>query len=148
MKAYLKKMEVMKMNGLRTRPKTDISRKAELKADGLISIKSDVLEELTPDQFFETLEAKNNQLSQFQNQLSAIKSQITTMEKSKPVLSATEQQDLDLLKKKMDHIKMTERLEALKVNAQKVEVEIDILQKEMKVLQEVVEKLSQQSPKK
>lgn len=136
------------MNGLRTRPKTDISRKAELKADGLISIKSDVLEELTPDQFFETLEAKNNQLSQFQNQLSAIKSQITTMEKSKPVLSATEQQDLDLLKKKMDHIKMTERLEALKVNAQKVEVEIDILQKEMKVLQEVVEKLSQQSPKK
>lgn len=122
------------------RVKTNIERKSRIEGDRVV-IDSQISEDMTVEQFFDSHNQRIQQLNNMQNQLAGVKAQMNQYKK--PEMSAEEEKELMELKQKINKIRDIDKLETLQQNAQKLEVEINRVQKESLVFQETVKKLEE-----
>lgn len=128
------------------RVKTDIDRKAQI-VEGGIKIQSDVSEEIPMEIFFDTVKQKQDQKANLQQQLGAIKSQLKQVNAQLPPLTAEEESELSELKRKINLIRDLDKAETLRTNIQKMEVDLNLLEKETKVFADVMKDLDKLAEK-
>jgi uncharacterized protein YecE (DUF72 family) len=128
------------------RVKTDIDRKAQI-VEGGVKIQSDVSEEIPMEIFFDTVKQKQDQKSNLQQQLSAIKSQLKQVNAQLPPLTAEEENELNEMKRKINLIRDLDKADTLRTNIQKMEVDLNLLEKETKVFADVMKDLDKLAEK-
>lgn len=118
------------------RPITNIDRKVELKGD-TVNVVSKVKESMNIDFFLEQNQQKVIQLNTNKQQLSAVMMQIKSLESGLPALDEEQMKELLVLKDRINIIRNQDKLRTLKQNAQRLEVDINILTKDLETFREV-----------
>jgi len=109
----------------------DINRKVE-KKNKMITIKSDVNETMTEEEFKDFVERKKTQLDNMERQLNSVKLRT----KLKPEATEEEIKELEELKVKLEKIEYLKEAEKAAKDEEQLTKQIGIVKKELKDLEE------------